>query len=207
MSNPPILRAFDVITQGMAHALMDMLPHVQRSGYLRYLDTMFHYTRDSGARLEEAAASAEDPELASFYAGLASAEASHYRLAQADLASFDRSPSAEPPPAVRAFQAFWAAPVLDREAVLLGALCVLEGVAEQLGEHVRPALARLELGPANASFVHVHLQADAEHSAACRMQIERVAERAPAPLLAGARAAAPLWVAMHRGLIDEPASG
>lgn len=203
MSNPPVLRTLDTITQGMAHALTDMLPHVQLPGYLRFLDMMFHYTRDSGARLEEAAASAEDPELASFFAELARGEANHHRLAQSDLEGFDRSPSADPPAPVRAFQAFWAAPVLDREVVRLGALCALEGVATHLGDHVRPALARLGLGPSNARFVLVHLQADEEHGAACRAQAQRLAEVAPESVLAGVRAAAPLWVAMHRCLVED----
>jgi hypothetical protein len=111
----------------------------------------------------------------------------------------------EPPAPVRDFQAFWTTPTSARELVLLGALFALEGVAAHLGDEVRPALQRLELGPSNARFVLVHLQADAEHGAACRAQVLRVAERAPEPLLAGARAAGALWIAMHRCLVDDDA--
>jgi Iron-containing redox enzyme len=207
MSTPAAIQDLDAIPPNMAHALVEILPRVELPGYLRFLDTMFHYTRDSGARLVEAGEQASDPALASFYGELARDEAHHYRLAEADLASFGRTPSAEPPPPVRDFQAFWAAPVREREQVRLGALFVLEGVAAHLGEPVRLALQRLGLGPSSARFVLVHLQADAEHGAACRAHALRLAAMAPEPLLAGARAAAPLWIAMHRCLVDDGSGG
>jgi heme oxygenase len=200
--NTDVITTLEAIPITMAEAVSVFLPRVSAAGYLRFLDMMFHYTKDSGARLVEAAAITRDPELANFYAELAREEQSHYRLAAADLASFGREPSREPPPEVEAFRAFWAAPRPEREAVLLGALFVLESVADHLGDHVRPALQRLELGPSNARFVLVHLQADAEHGAKCREHVLRVASTAPDPLIMGARAAAPLWVAMHRCLVD-----
>lgn len=203
MTSPATLQDLDAIASSMAHALVELLPAVELPGYLRFLDTMVHYTRDSGARLVEAAGLASDAELQRFYAELARDEASHHRLAEADLASFQRTPSDEPPPSVRAFQAFWAAPVRERAQVLLGALCVLEGVAAHLGDRVGPALQRLGLGPGNARFVLVHLQADPAHGEACRAQAQRLAAMNPAPLLAGARAASPLWIAMHRCLVDD----
>ena len=193
----------DEVPASMARALAELLPRVELPGYLRFLDTMVHYTRDSGARLREAAAIARDPALASFYGELAREEANHHRLAEADLASFGRSPSPEPPPSVRAFREFWAAPAPERELVLLGALLALEGVASHLGDEVRPALQRLGLHPGNARFVLVHLQADEEHGAACRAQALRLAERGLAPMLAGAREAAARWIAMHRCLVED----
>lgn len=192
-----ILTTLEAIPITMAAAVGELLPRVDLPGYLRFLDMMFHYTKDSGARLVEAAAITRDPVLAGFYAELARDEKSHYRLAEADLASFGREPSREPPREVDEFRAFWAAPIAGREAVLLGALFVLESVADHLGDRVRPALQRLGLGPSNARFVLVHLQADAEHGAKCRGHALRVASVAPDSLLAGARAAAPLWIAMH----------
>lgn len=203
MNEAATLRALDDAPAGMARALVELLPRVDLPGYLRFLDTMVHYTRDSGARLREAAAIARDPELASFFGTLAGEEANHHRLAEADLASFGRTPSAEPPPPVRAFRAFWAAPVPDRELVLLGALLALEGVAAHLGDDVRPALQRLGLHPGNARFVLVHLQADEEHGAACRAHALRSAEHGLPSLLAGASGAAAHWIEMHRCLVDE----
>jgi hypothetical protein len=197
-----VLEALDAIPISMAAAVGELLPEVSEAGYLRFLDMMFHYTKDSGDRLIEASAIATDPELASFYAELAREEKQHYRLAEADLASFGQEPSSEPPREVGEFRAFWAAPTHEREFVLLGALFVLECVASHLGDRVRPALQRLNLGPSNARFVLVHLQADEEHGASCRAHALRVASVAPDSLLAGARAAAPLWIAMHRCLSD-----
>lgn len=200
-----IITTLDAIPITMAAAVGEFLPQVSDAGYLRFLDMMFHYTKDSGARLLEAAAITRDPELADFYAELARDEKSHYRLAEADLASFGREPSRDAPREVEEFRTFWATPTREREAVLLGALFVLESVADHLGVAVRPALQRLGLGPSNARFVLVHLQADAEHGARCRGHALRVASVGPDSLdslVMGARAAAPLWIAMHRCLID-----
>jgi len=205
MNEARTTEALDEIPASMAHALVELLPRVELPGYLRFLDTMVHYTRDSGARLREAAALARDPALASFYGMLAGEEANHHRLAEADLASFGRTPSPEPPPSVRAFRAFWAAPVPERELVLLGALFALEGVAAHLGDEVRPALQRLGLQPGNARFVLVHLQADEEHGAGCRAHAQRLFEHGREPLLAGARGAAARWIEMHRCLVEDDA--
>jgi hypothetical protein len=206
MNEALTLQALEDAPASMARALAELLPRVELPGYLRFLDTMVHYTRDSGARLREAAAIACDPALASFFDTLAGEEAHHHRLAEADLASFGRTPSPEPPPSVRAFRAFWAAPVPERELVLLGALFALEGVAAYLGDDVRPALQRLGLHPGNARFVLVHLQADEEHGAGCRMHALRLAEHGLPSLLAGARGAAACWIEMHRCLVDDEAS-
>lgn len=203
MNDARTLEALDDVPASMARALAELLPRVELPGYLRFLDTMVHYTRDSGARLREAAALARDPELARFFGTLADEEVNHHRLAEADLASFGRTPGAEPPPSVRAFRAFWGAAVPERELVLLGALFALEGVASYLGDDVRPALQRLGLQPGNARFVLVHLQADEEHGAGCRAHALRRVEHGWASLLAGARGAATHWVAMHRCLVDE----
>lgn len=200
--NTDFVTTLDAIPISMAAALAEFLPSVREAGYLRFLDMMFHYTKDSGARLVEAAAISRDRELAEFLAALARDEQSHYRLAAADLASFGREPSPTPPREVDEFRAFWAAPTPEREYVLLGALFVLESVADHLGDRVRPALHALGLGPSNARFVLVHLQADAEHGASCRGHVLRAASAAPDSLLMGARAAAPLWIAMHRCLIE-----
>jgi hypothetical protein len=207
MSDPTSIEAIDEIPASMARALAELLPRVELPGYLRFLDTMVHYTRDSGARLREAAALARDPALASFYGELAREEANHWRLAEADLASFGRSPSSEPPPSVQAFRAFWAAPVPERELVLLGALFALEGVAAHLGDEVRPALQRLGLHPGNARFVLVHLQADEAHGAGCRAHVQRLAEHGSSSLLSGAKGAAARWIEMHRCLVDDGARG
>jgi hypothetical protein len=207
MSEAPTIEALDEVPVSMARALVELLPRVELPGYLRFLDTMVHYTRDSGARLREAAAIASDPALASFYEALAGEEANHHRLAEADLASFGRLPSQEPPPSVRAFRAFWAVPVPERELVLLGALFALEGVAAHLGNEVPPALQRLGLHPGNARFVLVHLRADEEHGAGCRAHAQRVAEHGLASLLLGARGAATRWIEMHRCLVEDEARG
>jgi hypothetical protein len=190
------------VPRSMADQVRPLLPAVTQAGYLRFLDMMFHYTRSSGERLRQAATVARDSELADFYTALAREEKPHYLLAASDLRSFGREPSATAPAPVRGFEAFWASPVDQRDAVLLGALCALEGVAGFIADDARLALGRLGLGAENARFVLVHLTADDAHGAGCFEHAARLGGGSGAALLAGARGAAEHWVAMHRCLSD-----
>lgn len=192
--------ALTAVPRQMADDIRPLLPTVTEAGYLRFLDMMFHYTRASGDRLREAAAIARDPDLAAFFTELAREEKPHYLLAASDLRAFGREPSPDAPAEVRAFEQFWAAPAEHRPAVLLGALCALEGVANYIAGDARAALGRLGLGGSNARFVLVHLHADDAHGAGCLEHAMRLADGVAPALLGGARAAAAHWVAMHRCL-------
>lgn len=190
------------IPQRMGAEVGAWLPEATLEGYCRFLDTMFHYTRDSEARLRLAAASTQDTQLRTFFLELADDEAPHFRLAQRDLASFGKTPSDTPPAAVLRFKKVWDARSAEPGAGHLGALFALESVASHLATDARAALGRLKLGPANASFVSVHLQADEVHGQQCKEHCQRVGATQSEALLHAAQAAADAWIDMHRCLQD-----
>lgn len=186
-----------LIPKRMAAEVGAWLPEATVCGYCRFLDTMFHYTRDSEARLRLAAASSQNAQLRAFFLELADDEAPHFRLAERDLASFGKAPSDTPPDSVLRFKQVWGA---LGSAEHLGALFALESVASHLAVGARSALGRLKLGPANATFVSVHLQADEVHGRQCTEHCKRVGTTQSEGLLSAANAAADAWVDMHRCL-------
>lgn len=191
----------------MAQAVAPLLPHVDRSRYLRFLDQMYHYTRHSGARLQAAAAAAPEGPLRDAFAALAAEEAEHYLLAAADLRRSGRAPSAEPPAEVHAFATAWAGLSGDSWAQA-GALAALEGVARHLVGPAMAALQQLKLRPDEASFVLVHLRADDAHGDTCMALCQRGADAGHGDSIRrGAELAAAAWVAMHRASLGSDLSG
>lgn len=197
MTSPELTRLTE-IPATMARSVAAWLPAVDEARYVAFLDAMVHYTRGSGARLRRAAALAVDPALREFFAALADDEQDHWRLAEADLAAFGRTPDATAPPEVAAFEAFWAGIGVADELMFLGALYVLERVGGHLQAAVRPALGRLGLDRRRARFVLVHLEVDEDHGARAEALCRELGPRDPATLLRGAEAAASHWVAIHR---------
>jgi len=193
-----IQEPLEALTVGMARQVAAWMPAVTPERYVAFLDMMYHYTRRSGDRLRLAAERATQPELKVFFAELAADEQSHYLLAKADLAAFGREPSADTPPEVAAFHAFWEDIAPERQLAFLGALRVLEGVAGHLGGETHQSLGRLGLGRTQARFLLVHLSVDMEHGARARALCETLGAGDPEPLLDGARRAADFWVAIHR---------
>lgn len=196
----PWLADLDAIPAQMAAEVAAFLPGATLEGYQAFLDAMYHYTLQSERRLRQAADAATDPDLRAFLLELAAEEAQHYRLAEADLRAFGRPPALAMPPAVRAFEAAWDALPTDHAAAWLGALVALEGVADHIGPLAVAALARLGLQKPQARFILVHLEADADHGARCRVLAAKIGAQHPELLLQGARAAASAWVELHRCL-------
>ncbi len=188
----------EALTVGMARQVARWLPSVTPERYVAFLDMMYHYTLRSGDRLRLAAERATTPELKAFFTELAGDEQSHYQLAKADLAAFERTPSPETPREVADFHAFWEATPPERQLAFLGALRVLEGVARHLGGEARQGLGRLGLDRTKARFLLVHLDVDLEHGARAQALCETLGAEHPETLLDGARRAADFWVAIHR---------
>lgn len=178
----------------MADQVRELLPSVTLASYQRFLDHMFHYTRGSGARLEWAAEHAGPEAQRAYFAELARDEAHHYRLAEADLAAFGRTPSATPPPAVGDFDASWQRWTASG---WLGALYALESVAEHLAADTQRHLGRLGLGRDQARFVLVHLTADVGHGAMTAAQLDGALAADRHATLTAARSAADFWVGLH----------
>jgi hypothetical protein len=190
----------EAIPAQMAEQVAGLLGDTTLEGYKVFLDTMYHYTRQSETRLWAAAAAAQDEALRAFLEELAHDEAHHYKLALADLAAFGLKPSEQAPDSVVAFEAMWAALPPEGAAAYVGALVSLESVGDHIGPAAMAGLGRLGLGKPQARFVMVHLEADVEHGGLCRAHALRIGADAPDLLLQGARSAAQAWVAMHRCL-------
>jgi hypothetical protein len=189
------------IPAAMADAVKPHLGATTREGYQRFLAAMVHYTRGSGERLRHAAARAKDAALASFFKRLAREEAGHYRLAEADLLAFGRTPEGDTPAEVAAFHRSWMES--DEPATWLGALYALESVGAHLGQDVGQNLARLGLARDQVRFVMVHLEADLEHGASTAEHARRYLEGDEARLLEAARDAAAFWVGLHVRALSE----
>ncbi len=182
------------IPQRMADQVRELLPAVTLDRYQRFLDHMFHYTRGSGARLDWAAAHADAEPQRAYFAALARDEAHHYRLAEADLTAFGRTPSPTPPAAVIDFDARWRQWTASG---WIGALYALESVAEHLAADTQRHLGRLGLGRDQARFVLVHLTADVGHGAMTAAQLDAALVADPHQVMAAARSAADFWVGLH----------
>lgn len=204
MTTPPDRPAWwpelTAVPRDMAAQVAAWLPSATLTSYQAFLDMMYHYTLGSEARLRDAAARTTDPALRAFYLELADDEAPHYTLAEVDLAAFGATPSAETPEPVARFQTFWRGVEAPDGAAHLGALYALESVASHIAQQATASLGRLGLGPDNARFVLVHLEADEVHGALCADHCARVGGLDPAALLHGARSAGAAWVDMHRCL-------
>jgi hypothetical protein len=191
----------------MADAVRPLLGTADLAGYQRFLAAMAHYTRRSGQRLEHAARHADAAPLRQFFAQLAREESHHYRLAEADLATFGRVPTADVPAAVQEFHDCWMSAASP--AVWLGALYVLENVGGHLQQAAMQNLGRLGLRAEQVRFVRVHLEADADHGRATAEHARLCAQTDGVALLSAATKAAAFWVGLHRRAFapDDAAEG
>lgn len=187
----------EAIPLAMASAVRPRLATLDRAGYARFLDAMVHYTRGSGARLKHAARASEGAPVSAFFAKLAEEEASHYKLAEADLRDLGGEVSRDCPEAVVRFDADWHS--ANDPSVWLGALYALENVAGHLAADVPKELVRLGLEKAHVRFVMTHLSADAEHGHDTSTWVGR-ADRTE--VVAAARRAASFWVELHLAAFD-----
>lgn len=188
------------VPRDMAQQVATWLPSATVESYQAFLNMMYHYTLGSEQRLRDAAALTPDPALRDFYLELAQEEAPHYELARRDLASFGLQPRQETPAEVARFQAMWSGVQAADHVEHLGALFALESVADHLARQAVQELGRLALGPEQASFVLVHLEADEVHGDLCQRHCARVGQQHAQGILRGAGWAGECWVQMHRCL-------
>ncbi len=193
--DPPL--ELEAIPMAMASAVRPRLSSLDRAGYARFLEAMVHYTRGSGARLKHAARASADTPVAAFFAKLAEEEASHYKLAEADLRDLGGEISLDCPTSVARFDADWHK--AGDPSAWLGALYALENVAGHLAADVPKELVRLGLEKSHVRFVMTHLSADAEHGHDTATWVGR-ADRTK--VVGAAREAARFWVELHLAAFD-----
>lgn len=187
----------EAIPGAMASAVRARLATIDRAGYARFLDAMVHYTRGSGGRLRHAAKAAADPAIAAFFAKLGEEEASHYKLAEADLRDLGGEVSDDCPDLVATFDADWHS--ATDSSSWLGALYALENVAGHLAADVPRELGRLGLEKTHVRFVMTHLGADAEHGHDTATWAKGADH---ARVVEAARKAARFWVELHLAAFD-----
>lgn len=194
---PKALEELQQIPRSMAKAIEPLFDHPTLERYRRFLNAMYFYTLPSGDQLRTAALNAPSDDLRHMFEEMSQEEVSHFRLAEEDLKSLGYSVSAEEPPAVGEFNAFWNSITPDRAFRYLGAMYVLENVAHFLRENAGQALAELGLKQDQARFIRTHLVADEEHGALLSRFAERYLSSNQEDILFGANRAAELWVRIH----------
>jgi|GEM_PF-1173383 len=153
-------------TRHAAETILGCFKEADLESYKHFLDSMYHYTLNSGARLEFAAQQANTEELREFYAHLAADEESHYVLAQADLREFgEEVDPANPPPPVQRFHEYWQSLAAGHSAAWLGVLYVAENIAKYATGPVLELFPKLELNKAQTRWLRVHAEVDLEHGA------------------------------------------
>ncbi|MEY4642398.1 MAG: hypothetical protein RLZZ227_2392 [Pseudomonadota bacterium] len=151
-------KAADTIFASFAVADLDMYKH--------FLNSMYHYTLNSGERLEFAAKVAETGQLKEFYQEMADDEESHFMLAKADLEEFGETVDpANPPEPVQRFHDYWKSLESQHSSAYLGVLYVAENIAKHVPGKVIDMFPKLQLTKAQTRWLRVHAEVDLEHGA------------------------------------------
>lgn len=180
----------------MALAVKPVLENADIELYKNFLDCMYHYTLNSGPRLEYSASEAKDSDLKDLFTELADEEQNHYKLALSDMKSFNLSPSKDSPALVGEFHNGW----MDSSDsnFWLGILYSLENVAGFLKEGVATNLSRLNIKPEQATFILEHLVADDHHGDMLSQICEKSNNKSE--ILKGARFGGQFWIDLHLNL-------
>ena len=198
---PVRLRA---IPREMARDIRPLFIDPTRVRYVRFVQTMYHYTRYSGEELRYASEQLIDDGLRETVRQLAREEAQHYRLAEADLRSLGVPTTTTAPPSVVAFRHYLMSLTRDEGFQYLGILFALESVAQWVAQDAMHALALLGLTSQQTRFVRTHLQADDKHGETmARACTQHFAQHGPA-IITGAQCAAAHWTTMHLSTLEAP---
>lgn len=162
----------DAITQDAARTILACFREADLPSYKHFLNSMYHYTLNSGERLEFAAANASG-ELKDFYTHLADDEESHFLLAEADLREFGEAVDPDHPPApVRRFHEYWQSLAAVHPCAWLGVLYVAENIAKFAEGSVLDMFPKLQLTKAQTRWLRVHAEVDLEHGAEVQQMCE-----------------------------------
>jgi hypothetical protein len=188
-------KAADTILAGFAQADLDQYKH--------FLNSMYHYTLNSGERLEYAAKVAETEDLKEFYQELADDEESHFKLAEADLAEFGAVVDPHnPPDPVQRFHAYWQALSKQHSSAYLGVLYVAENIAKYV-QHttVINMFPKLQLTRAQTRWLRVHAEVDLEHGAEVQQMCTHYMDTHEKEITDAAAMMSQFWAEMlHEGL-------
>jgi hypothetical protein len=208
-------RLLDRLPATMADTARAFLLAMTPTRYASFLDTMYHYTRHSGARFRHAARLCHDESLQKLLEHLADIHGSHFRLAESDLRALGLAPTNQVPKAVRAFDTSWASLALCEPTAIArtrgtspieqwawaGAVSVILSASALLKDDALGVLRRLDLRGTKTRFLEEHLTADERHAASscalCRHQIRGQSSA----ILRGARTASAHWIEIYRAAL------
>ncbi len=192
----------DTYTKNAADKVIAACAEADIGQYKHFLNSMYHYTLNSGERLQYAASCAADADLKAFLQKLADDEESHYRLAEADLAEFGEPVDPEnPPDPVQRFHDYWQSLGKGHSAAYLGVLYVAENIAKYIEIDVLDMFPKIDLNRAQTRFVRVHAEVDLEHGAEVQEMCTHYMDTHEAVIMDGAKHMARFWVEiMEEGL-------
>jgi len=182
------------IPRAVARRLARALEQLDRPGYVRFLNAMYHYTKGSATKIQDVVKASHHEDVTAFFERLEGEEDSHYKLAEADLKAMGLGVESEPPPAVMRFNASWRELSSLGCYAYLGAVYVFENIAQHLQGSGRNPLDRLGLDRKQTRWMRVHLEVDLEHGAAVAELCQRYFAVDPELMLRGARMAAHAWL-------------
>lgn len=154
---------------------------------------MYHYTRHSGDKALCTSRNCPPGELRQLFEHMQREEQGHYRLAESDLNALGYAAHASKPPAVEAFDRYWASIGPEQYTAYVGAIVVFENVASHLASEIAELLRRLRLANTQSRWLRVHAEADREHGLQAITASQRYLREDPEGVLRGAERAGQLW--------------
>ena len=166
--------------------------------YKHFLDTMYHYTKNTGYKAQEASENVQSKELQEFFKAFVAEEDWHYKLARDDLRAMGLQVSETSPKEVVAFDEFWESLKDKNENWYLGALYVFENIARYVAKDVREFIERHDLSKAQSRWLAEHAEADIEHGEQVAQLVEKYVGNNPEAAIESSKQASELWVNIMR---------
>lgn len=203
-----LVEAGMVTLQGLAEdAARAVRPALASTGpqeYLWFLNAMYHYTRDSGAKTLRAAEISPEADLKAYFEHMHREEVGHHLLAEADLRALGYEVDANVPIEVQALERYWSSIPADRHLAFVGAVAIFENIAPKVGAEVAAMIRRLQLTKQQCRWLMVHAEADRDHGAEALAIARRYMAVDPATIIAGAKEACALWIEIFRAAFRNP---
>lgn len=181
----------------MASAISPLFESPSIVRYQCFLNTMYHYTKESKSELLLAARLAPDQQLQNLFYEFAKEEANHFKLAQYDLNKLGQNVSANEPYPVIVYRRFWKSISKTTFFQFMGAMFVFENAAQYLEASVLKLFQDIPAISTANRFIHTHLYADDIHGKqiynACKNYFQQHADM----MMSGAKIASQHWIDIH----------
>lgn len=181
-------------TKLAAEAFSQYIRSASLDQYKHFLDTMYHYTKNTGHKAKEASENVGPKELQDFFAAFVAEEDWHYKLARDDLRAMGLQVSDTSPKEVVAFDEFWASLKDKDDNWYLGSLYVFENIVKHVAQDIREFIERHDLSKAQSRWLAEHAEADIEHGSQVAQLVEKYVVNNPGATIESSKQASLLWV-------------